>query len=117
MSKIAIVVQENVTAPILIQIKRIINDSLERLKLNIDEHNPIYTGNLFNNDHEQIAENLLSLTAFLNDQHIGYVIYELDKEDSFDEIKSNTEVYAITLETMKNILDSFSSEVERQQDL
>jgi hypothetical protein len=116
MSKIAIVVQENVTVPILMQIKKIINDAIDHLKLNIDEHNPIYTGNLFYNDHEQIAEKLLSLTAFLNDQDIDYVIYELDEEDSFDDIKSNSEMYTITLETMKNILDSFSSEVERQQD-
>jgi len=53
----------------------------------------------------------------LNDQHIGYVIYELDEKDSFDEIKGNAEMYTITLQTMKNILDSFTSEVERQQDL
>lgn len=114
MSKIAIVIQENVTAPVLMQIKRIINDSIEHLKVNVDEHNPVYTVNLFYNDHEQIAEKLLSLTAFLNDQRIRYVIYELDEEDSFDEIKRDAETYIITLETMKNILDSFSKEVERQ---
>jgi hypothetical protein len=112
MSKIAIVVQGNVTAPHLMQIKRIINDSIDRLKINIDEHNPIYIGNLFYNDHQQIAEKLLSLTALLNDQHIDYAIYELSEEDSFDEIKSNAEMYAISLETMKNILDSFTNEVE-----
>ena len=87
MSKIAIVVQENVSAPVLMQIKRIINDSIEHLKVNIEDRNPIFTGNLFYNDHEQVAWQLLSLTALLNDQHINYVIYELEEGDSFDDIK------------------------------
>ena len=117
MSKIAIVVQENVTASALMQIKRIINDSIEHLKVNIDQRDPIYTGNLFKNDHEHIAGKLLSLTAFLNDQRISYTIYELDEEGSFDEIKNGAETYAITLETMKNILNSFSQETERQHGL
>ncbi|RYZ25409.1 MAG: hypothetical protein EOP49_44665 [Sphingobacteriales bacterium] len=118
MSQIAIVVKgTEADAAALLKIKAVTGQSVQDIKTAIQEQKPVYTGVLFFNDHDEVAEKLKSLLDSLDKNGLGYSIYELEEGEDFANVAGQEQAYAITKETLLNILQTFDRERERQENL
>ena len=111
MSKIAITLAEKeIDSKSLFKIKSLTMTSLGEIKCNIEKKEPIFTGVLFYNDHDDISILLKKIVNLLDEIHLSYSIYELDEETT--ELDKNQK---ITTAELFRILESQEEEVKRKQ--
>ncbi|MDM1397933.1 hypothetical protein HX049_12165 [Myroides odoratimimus] len=102
MSKIAITLNEKeIDSKSLFKIKSLTMVSLSEIKHKVERQEPIFTGILFYNDHEDTSILLKKITNLLDESNLSYSIYELDEEAT--ELNINQK---ITKDILFRILDS-----------
>ncbi|MDR0227458.1 MAG: hypothetical protein LBI72_00075 [Flavobacteriaceae bacterium] len=80
MSRIAIVLKDNhIDNTVLFKVKKVIGDALQDIKQRVEINEPLYSGVLFYNDHEDIVVQLKEVIDILEKENISYLIYELDE--------------------------------------
>lgn len=111
MSKIAITLTETaIDSSSLFKIKSLTKVSLGELKDKIENKEPLYTGVLFYNDHEDMAMLLKKIIHLLDEIQLSYSIYEIEEEATvWDENQR------ITKSVLFRILDCHEDEMQRQQ--
>ncbi|MEC4054593.1 hypothetical protein VSP10_17635 [Myroides odoratimimus] len=113
MSRIAITLNEKeIDSKSLFKIKQLTMASLGEKKCKIEKKEPVFTGVLFYNDHDDISILLKKIINILDEIHLSYSIYELDEEAR--ELDENQK---ITKNVLFRILDSQDEEIKRQQDI
>lgn len=112
MSQIVIVLDSKIETSVLFEVKKITKESIDKLRSAEENNKPIYSCDLFYNNHDDVSGILKNLISLL-DKSSSYKIYELDEDEVYDVVKSRGK--EITRDTLINILDSFDREVERQQ--
>lgn len=113
MSQIVIVPRKrNIESSILFLLKNKIGENITLLKSHFENETPLYKCNLFYNDHDEVVDKLLGITSILESHSIKYGIYELDEDEPYN--IETARPNEIDLDTMKNIIDSFNEEREKE---
>lgn len=110
MSQIVVVLDSKIDTSILFEVKKITKESIDKLRSAEENDKPIYSCNLFYNNHDEVSGILKNLISLL-DNSSPYKIYELDEDEVYDVVRSREQ--EITKDTLINILDSFDREFER----
>jgi hypothetical protein len=113
MSNIAIVlIKEKLEVSILKEIHILTGGSLAKIRLNLLNNRPIVELELFDNQYDEKAKVLRKLIEICERYYLETEIYELPSGDDF-ETSLIKEESKISLNILKNILDSSDDEIER----
>jgi hypothetical protein len=85
MSKIVLVASEKTLTPkALVELQRCTKRTLSDLQSSAASGRPVYVGELFLNDHDDIANTLRSIIALSASANFGLNIFELEPEEVFE---------------------------------
>jgi hypothetical protein len=117
MSNIVVVVNERaVDVSVLKELHKILGGSLARIRTAISKGLPVVEMEIFDNQYEEKASLLRKLISLISRSDFGVEIYELPEGDSFESSSVRNESL-ISMEILKNILDSSDDEMDRQLDM
>lgn len=104
MSKISILVNSTVNNSGILALKNYTQQSIAQINQLVGSETPVFEALLFQNNHKEVADNLLNIIAILQTEKVKFQLYELADDEIFD--KNTHQLHEISTQTLVNILDS-----------
>lgn len=88
--------------------KNYTQQSIAQINQLIGSETPVFEALLFQNNHKEVADNLLNILDVLQTEKVKFQLYELEEDEIFD--KNIHQLHEISAQTLVNILDVESFE-------
>lgn len=102
MSKISILINSTVNNSGILALKNYTQQSIAQINQLIGSEAPVFEALLFQNNHKEVADNLLNIIAILQTETVKFQLYELEEDEIFD--KNTHQLHEISTQTLVNLL-------------
>jgi hypothetical protein len=114
MTKIVVLLDDQVDTRSLMDIKRLTNLGLSDIKERVASGHPLVEYKMYNNDYENTFQKLRSLIETLSRHSINSKFFQVSDENANILEMNNRDLYEVSPDIVNNLMESYEREVSRQ---
>jgi hypothetical protein len=114
MTKIVVLLDDQVDSSSLMDIKRLTNLGLSDIRERVASGQPLVEYQMYNNDYENTFQTLRSLIEILSRHSINSKFFQISDENPDILEMNNRDLYEVSPDTVNNLMKSYEREVSRQ---
>jgi hypothetical protein len=114
MTKIVVLLNDQIDSSSLMEIKRLTNLGLGDIRQRVASGHPIVEYKMYNNDYENTFQTLRNLVETFSRHSINSRFFQVSDEDANILEMNNRDLYEVSPDTVNNLMESYEREVSRQ---